>query len=411
MHDDLIEMAHGESLPDVQLFLRPGVVELSWGHPDLALLPVSDLSQAAEVALQRHGPLALSYGAEQGPGCLIEQLCARLGRLEGVAPPPQHMMITGGVSQALDMLCTLLTQPGDVVLVESPVYHLALRILRDHGLELVPVPSDDGGLRVDALQEVLTTLQHQGRPARLLYTVPTFNNPTGVTLGVERRRALVALVQRARTAGSPGLILLEDDVYHELWYDSPPPPPLYSLAPPGPVVRLGSFSKVLAPGLRLGWMLAEPEIIRRCTGSGLLDSGGGVNHFTAHVVAAFIELGLLDRQVETLRASYRQRRDVLLNSLASHLPEGCRCMHPAGGFFVWLRLPPGVDSAALLPVAESLGVSYVPGARFYAHGDGGPYCRLAFTLVSLEELDQGARRLGSALRDYQVRHGHAARPA
>lgn len=399
-----------ETLADVQLFLRPGIIEFVWGHPDLALLPVDGLLQAARMALERDGPLALSYGAEQGPLCLIEQVCARLGRLEGTVPPPEQMMITGGTSQALDMLCTVLTQPGDVVLVESPVYHLALRIFRDHGLELVPVPSDDGGLRVDALEETLASLQRQGRRVCWLYAVPTFNNPTGLTLKAERRRALVALAQRTRTADSPGLIVLEDDAYYELWYDSPPPPPLYSLAPVGPVVRLGSFSKVLAPGLRLGWMLAAPEIVRRCAGSGMLDSGGGVNHFTAHVVAAFVELGLLDKQVETLRASYRQRRDVLLNGLASHLPERCEWVCPGGGFFVWLRLPPGVDSDALLPIAEacpesvegSAGVSYMPGARFYADGGGERYCRLAFTLVSLEELDEGARRLGSALRDYQT---------
>ena len=384
-------------LPDIQLFLRPGIVEFTWGHPDLALLPVDGLSRAAQAALERDGPLALSYGAEQGPGCLIEQVCARLGRLEGAAPPPEQVMITGGTSQALDMLCTVLTRPGDVVLVESPVYHLALRIFRDHRLELAPIPADDEGLRMDALEEALASLQRQGRRARWLYTVPTFNNPTGLTLKAERRRALAALAQRE------GLILLEDDAYYELWYDSPPPPPLYSLAPVGPVVRLGSFSKVLAPGLRLGWMSAAPEIIRRCTGSGLLDSGGGVNHFTAHVAAAFIGLGLLDEQVDVLRASYRQRRDALLDALASHLPEGCDWVCPRGGFFVWVRLPPGVDSAALLPTAESIGVSYVPGVCFYAGGGGERYCRLAFTLVSLEDLDEGARRLGAALRDYEGR--------
>ena len=383
------------SLSDIQLFLRPGIIELVWGHPDPGLLPVDGLSRAARVALEQYGPLALSYGAEQGPGRLIEQLCARLGRLEGATPPPEQMMITGGTSQALDMLCTMLTQPGNVALVESPVYHLALRILRDHGLKLIPIPSDDQGLQVDVLEETLATLQRQERRARLLYTVPTFNNPTGLSLTVERRRTLVALAERF------GLIVLEDDAYHELWYDSPPPPPLYNLSPVGPVVRLGSFSKVLAPGLRLGWMLAPPEIVRRCTGSGMLDSGGGVNHFTACVVAAFVELGLLDEQTETVRAIYRKRRDALLGALANHLPEECGWTCPGGGFFVWLRLPPGVDSTALLPIAESAGVSYVPGARFHADEGGEQCCRLAFTLLPPKELDEGVRRLGVALRDYQ----------
>ena len=382
------------SLPDVQLSLRADIIDCSWGHPALELLPVSGLARATQVALERDGLTALCYGAEQGPGHLLERLCARLGRLEGAVLPSEQMMITGGVSQALDLLCTLLTQPGDVVLVESPTYHLALRVLKDHGVELVPVPADDEGLQVDVLEDVLAGLRRQGRNVRLVYFVPTFSNPRGITMGIERREALVDLAQRE------DLILLEDDVYHELWYDSPPPASLYSLAPAGPVVRLGSFSKVLAPGLRLGWMLAKPEIVRRCTGSGMLDSGGGVNHFTAHVVVAFVELGLLDEQVETLRASYRQRRDVLLDALASHLPEGCRWSCPGGGFFVWLGFPSGVDSAALLPVAESVGVSYVPGARFYTGGDGAQYCRLAFTLFSPEELAEGARLLASALREY-----------
>ena len=395
-------------MPDLQLYERPGIVELKWGHPAFALLPVDEVRQAAQVAMERDGALALAYGAEQGPRRLIEQVCARLDRLEGAAPTPEQVMVTGGVSQALDLLCTLLTRPGDVVLVESPTYYLALRVLHDHGVELVPVPADEEGacpesaegacpesaegLRVEALEEALAALRREGRRARLLYLVPTFNNPTGRTLGIERRRALVALAERE------GLTVLEDDVYRELWYDAPPAPPLYSLAPAGPVVRLGSFSKVLAPGLRLGWMLARPEIVRRCTGSGLLDSGGGVNHFTAHVVAALMELGLLERQVERLRAAYRERRDALLAGLAKYLPEGCRWVVPGGGFFVWLRLPAGVDSEALLPLAEAAGVSYVPGARFYTGGGGEEYCRLAFTLVSLEELEEGARRLGEAVR-------------
>ncbi len=387
----------GMSLSDVQLELRPGIIEFGWGHPDLDLLPVNAMARAAQAALERDGPLALSYGAEQGPISLIEQLCARLGSLERTTPPVDQMMITGSTSQALDMLCTLLTQPGDVVLVESPVYHLALRIFRDHGLELVPVPADDGGLRVDALEEALASLRRQGRQARWLYVVPTFNNPTGRTCDLKRRRALVSLAQRE------DLLVLEDDAYYDLWYDVPPPPPLYNLAPVGTVIRLGSFSKVLAPGLRLGWMLAAPEVVQRCTGCGMLDSGGGVNHFTAHVVAAFVRLGLLEEQLDRLRTSYRQRRDVLLDALARHLPEGCDWVRPGGGFFAWVRMPPGVDSGALLPAAESAGMAYLPGARFHTGEGGERYCRLAFTLLPLNDLDEGVRRLGVALRAHQGR--------
>ncbi len=286
-------------LPDTQLVLRPGIVGLNSGSPDPALLPVEEIARAAELALRRDGPRALAYGAERGPGRLIEPLAAWLAQREKRPPAPEHLFVTGGVSQALDLLCTLFTRPGDAVLVESPTYHLALRIFRDHGLDLVPVQGDKHGLRLDALAVALETLRDQGRPPRFLYTVPTFSNPTGASLATDRRAALVALAEEL------GLLILEDDVYRELWYDAPAPAALQSPAAPGTVIRLGSFSKLLAPGLRLGWLIAAPEMIQRCMGCGMLDSGGGVNHFTAHVVAAYLDQGWLDSHIDLLRATYR----------------------------------------------------------------------------------------------------------
>lgn len=364
------------TLPDVQLLLRPGIVEFGWGHPAPTLLPAAELARAAALTLERDGPLALAYGAEQGPGRLIAQLCARLGRLEGRTPSPEQLLITGGVSQALDLLCTLFTRPGDIVLVEAPTYHLALRIFQDHGLELLPIASDAEGLCLNALTATLARLHVEGRAARLLYTVPTFNNPTGATLSAERRAMLAALAQAS------DLLVLEDDVYRELWYDAPPPPSIFNLARPGPVIRLGSFAKLLAPGLRLGWLLAAPEIVQRCVRGGLLDSGGGVNHFTAHVVASLLELELFDPHVAHLRAAYRARRDTLLAALTRFLPPDCTWTAPDGGFFVWVGLPAGTGSAALLLRAEAAGVAYLPGARFYAGGSGDEdRLRLSFALL------------------------------
>ncbi|MGQ9768576.1 MAG: aminotransferase class I/II-fold pyridoxal phosphate-dependent enzyme [Anaerolineae bacterium] len=163
-------------------------------------------------------------------------------------------------------------------------------------------------------------------------------------------------------------------------------------------VRLGSFSKILAPGLRLGWLVAPPDLVMRCVRSGLLDSGGGVSHFAAHVAAAYLALGLLDEHIERLRATYRDRRDALLAALARHLPAGCRWQRPGGGFFAWVELPEGCDAAALLPAAEAAGVSYVPGARFFAGDGGARYVRLAFSLLAAGELEEGAQRFGAVLR-------------
>jgi DNA-binding transcriptional MocR family regulator len=378
-------------LPDIQLVLRPGIVEMQWGNPDPALLPVDDIARATDLALRRDGPRALAYGAEQGPRRLLEPLAAWLAGQEGRAISPADIFVTGGVSQGLDLLCTLLTRPGDAILVQSPVYHLALRIFADHGLELVPVASDDLGLRVDDLAAVLEALPREGRTARFLYLVPTFCNPTGISLAAERRAAL------ARLAEAHGLTILEDDVYRELWYDSSPPAPLQSSAEAGTVIRLGSFSKILAPGLRLGWLIAAPKTVARCVNSGLLDSGGGVNHFTAHAAAAYLDLGLMNGHIERLRTTYRERRDALLEATARFLPTDCRWTVPGGGFFLWLQLPEGCDSSALLPFAEQAGVSYVPGTRFCTGGGGERHLRLSFSLLSAAELAEGARRLGEAI--------------
>ncbi|MCX7708062.1 MAG: PLP-dependent aminotransferase family protein [Anaerolineae bacterium] len=377
-------------LPDTQLFLRPGISELSWGHPDPALLPVADLARAADLALRQAGPVALAYGAEQGPGRLLEPLAEWLSRRENNPIKPEQLFITGGVSQGLDLLCTLLTRPGDTVLVQEPVYHLALRIFADHGLRLIGVASDEDGLCTEAVAVALDRLAAEGRRASFLYTVPTWCNPTGLSLSEARRRALAALAEQH------GLLILEDDVYRELWYDAPSPAALQSLAP-AMVIRLGSFSKILAPGLRVGWLVAPPELVTRCMRSGLLDSGGGVSHFAAHVVAAYLELGLLDRHIAQLRTAYRSRRDALMAALAQYLPDHCRWQRPGGGFFAWVQLPAGFDSAALLPDAEAAGVSYVPGSRFFVTGDGVQSLRLAFSLLPVEALEEGIRRLGCLL--------------
>ncbi|MCX7789383.1 MAG: PLP-dependent aminotransferase family protein [Chloroflexaceae bacterium] len=380
------------ALPEIQLHLRPGIIELGWGHLDPDLLPADLVAAAAGRALSEHGADALAYGAEQGPGRLITRVQARLERLEGVAPPADQVMITGGISQALAMLCTLLSRSGDVVLVEAPTYHLALRIFQDHGLRLVSVPGDARGLHVEAAGALLQMLRAHNERVAFLYLTPTFSNPTGAILAPERRQALVELAARE------GLTVIEDDAYAELWYEAPPPPPLYHLAPGGPIIRLGTFSKSLAPGLRLGWMLADPDLVRRCCRSGMLDSGGGVNHFTATIIATLLEQGRLDSHVARLREALRARRNALLAALALHLPTGCTWHPVLGGYFVWVRLPPALDTLAMLPLAETGGVAYLPGRRFYADSGGQNYLRLAFSLLAPAELEEGARRLGAVVR-------------
>ncbi len=377
---------------DVQLEIAPGMIDFRWGHPAAELLPAEEFARAADAALVRNGVAALSYGRNDGPMSLIEPLTDWLARHDDPIPEGHRIFITAGISQGLDLICTLFSSPGEVILVESPVYHLALKVFRDHGLMLVPVDADAEGMRPTALAEALDRLRSADRRARFIYTVPTFNNPSASLMPAARRREIVSL---ARSAGT---LILEDDVYRHLWFYAPPPPPLQRYGPPGAVVRLGSFSKLLAPGLRLGWLLAPPEMVERCNDSGLLDSGGGVSHLVAHMAGEFIRMRLFDPLVARLAASYRARCEALLEGLAEQMPEGVRWTRPGGGFFTWVTLPQGVESAAMQPGAAAEGVAYIPGGPFCCGGGGQQNLRLAFSMLSPDELREGARRLGRAIR-------------
>lgn len=341
---------------------------------------------------EHYGTDALSYGSAAGPGPLIARLCDRL-REGGTQLTPDSVVISAGNSQALDLIATLLTKPGEVVLVEAPTYHLGIRILRDHPVDLVSVPTDAGGLQVDALEEIVAGLRRSNRTVRLLYTVPTFNNPTGTSLAADRRQALVRFAETAE------LLIIEDDAYRELSYDGPAPPSLWSLARPGTVVRLGSFAKSLAPGLRTGFITADPALVSRIRDSGVLDSGGGISHFSSLVVAEFMATGDYARNVERLRDAYRTRRNALIAALTEYLGDRAMWQLPAGGYFVWLTLAPGHEAATYLPAAEAEGMSYITGTPFYlTKGQGRDCLRLAFSRYPADLLTEAVRRLGRALR-------------
>lgn len=377
-------------LPHTQNVLREGIIELGYGEPDPRLLPVDLVSAAAACALGDLGPGAIAYGRRPGPIALRERIAARSSAREGCPVTPAQVFVTAGNSYALDLVLGVLTRPGDVVLVETPTFGLALRTMRDRGVEVVPLPCDADGLDVEAAEHTLTRLRAAGRSVPLLYTIPTFHNPSGACLSAERRRRLV------RLAAARGVVVVEDDVYRELVYEGEAPPALWTLDPEAPIVRLGSFSKSLTPGLRVGWINAPADLLRRIDAAGVLDSGGNPAQFAACVVAGVLAGSGYDEHVRQLQTSYRARRDALAAALGEHLPAGCSWRVPAGGFFVWLRLPEGVRASELLPVAEAHGVAFAPGVRFCADGDDGSV-RLAFSLLDEPALREGARRLGAAL--------------
>lgn len=368
------------------------IIDFGVGQPDPALLPAADLQRAASRVFERYGPDALGYGAPAGPPPTIAFIRARLAQTDARVPASDEIVTTAGNSHGLELVMTMLARPGDAVLVESPTYHLALRIIRDHPVEVVGVASDDDGVRVDGVEAAVADLRRRGVAVRLLYTVPTFNNPSGRSLSSARRRALVDL------AASEGLTIVEDDTYRELVYDGAVPPSLWSLGEPGTVIRLGSFSKSLAPGLRAGYLTADAATAARFVDSGLIDSGGGISHLGSLVVAEYAADGSYAANVEALRATFRERRDALAGALSDGLGGRADFDQPAGGYFIWLRLDDGVDPGELRRRADATGVDFVPGSVFHADGAPSTAIRLAFSRYPADRLVEGAGRLVRAMR-------------
>ena len=370
-----------------QLNIPEGMIDLGVGQPAPGLLPLELMRTATAHRIAQEDPLPwLAYGVEQGNGFFRDALARFLTRGYGLPVAASDLFVTNGASQGLAMICSLFTRPGDKVIVEDPTYFLALRIFADHGLEVVGVPMDDNGMLVDALEEKLA----EHRPA-LVYTIPTFHNPSSVTLSEARRERLVELSVRH------DFVIVADEVYQLLSYRSAPPPPLAAWAGADTVLSLGSFSKILAPGLRLGWIQAGARRIDRLVHNGLLDSGGGLSPFTSSMVQSAIELGLQDQHLGDLRRAYLERATALCAALREHLPSTVGFDTPDGGFFLWLRLPEEIDARDLLPIARKHDVAFQPGSTFSCTRGARSHARLCFAYYSCEELTEGAIRLARAL--------------
>jgi 2-aminoadipate transaminase len=387
-----------DSLPPLLISIPEGMIDLGWGHPSSRLHPLPAIQQAAAHLFTHTGVAALQYGAEQGFGPLLESLAAFLSQQEayGMHVEPETLFLTCGASQALDLACTLLTRAGDTVFVEEPTYYLVQRIFADHHLDVVGVPTDADGLRLDALEAMLRD-PALTRPT-LLYTIPTFQNPSGSVLSRTRRQALVELAQRYT------FTVVADEVYHLLYYQAAPPPPLVAFdhSPQGCVMSLGSFSKILAPGLRVGWLQAHPALIQRFVQAGMIASGGGLNQFAAALIHAALGLDLLAQNLAILKATYGERVQALAAALQTHLEHEMDVPIPAGGYFFWLTCPDDVDTEALLPLAQQAGVSYRPGQAFSASRLFPHALRLSFALYEADELTQGVKRLARAVAMYRA---------
>ncbi len=380
-----------------QAIMRPGVIELRWGDPDPRLIPVDAIREAMLWVTANVGEAALNYGINEGPGAARAAFAEHIAALEGRPVDLTQIAVTNGCSPSIQLLFTHLVEPGDVVFMEDPGFSLGIRMARDTRLDLVAVPLDADGLDVEALAQAVKDVRASGRRPRMVYTVATFHNPVGVCMSEARRRRLVEL------AVEEDLIVVEDDAYRELWYDAPPPPSLWRIAADVDgadehVIRLGSFSKTLSPGLRCGWLTSGPERVLEFTERAVFDSGGCMSQFTSLVAARLVLEGAYAANVEFLRGHYAARRDALVEGLTEHLPAGCGFARPAGGLFLLVRLPEGLASGDLVASGEANGVGFMEGTRFAVdRTDRG--IRLGFSMYPPDELREGAARLGRTIRE------------
>lgn len=381
-----------DPLASVQAAGPPGNISFIYGLPDPMTFPAEDLRHAADRVLREQPELALQYGPEQGYGPLIDYLRSKLAREEDLAVNRPHIMLTGGSAQALDHLCTLFTRPGGIVLVEAPTYHETLQLFRDHDLHPMQIAIDQDGMQPERLADRLEALARQGRRARLLYTIPNFQNPSGITLSADRREAILDL------AAHYDLLVVEDDVYRDLAYEGEVPPSLYALDGSQRVLRIGSFSKILAPALRLGWLMGPPGLISRLIGSGLRCMGGGANPLVANILATYCQQGLLEPHIASLRQLYRERRDAMLAALTAWMPGGVNWTQPGGGFFIWLSLPAPLQASRVTAEAAKAKLLIPGGDPFFAEAVTGQFLRLAFSYVSPVKIEEGIQVLGQVLR-------------
>jgi 2-aminoadipate transaminase len=369
---------------------REGVVSFVGGSPDAATLPLDGIAAATARAMRTHGEWPLQYGPAFGYEGLLDLLADKLGRAQGIACARENLLLTAGGSQALGLLCDLFLDRGDTILSEAPTWLGAVRIFKNAGVEVESVPLDEEGPRADLLEQKLADLRRRGVHPKLFYTIPNFQNPTGATTTLERRRRIVAL------AAEYNIAVLEDDAYFDLRFSGEKLPTLYALDGGRQVLYFGTFSKILAAGMRLGWIVADPRLIGRL---GVLKADGGTSPFAAHVAHEYCKDGVLEARIEELIAAYRHRRDVMVGELTERMPEGVTWTTPEGGFFVWLTLPEGGDAVRLLPRARERGVDYLPGTAFFFDGNGNRHIRLSYSHAGDEEMARGVRLLAECIQE------------
>jgi 2-aminoadipate transaminase len=378
----------------LKLTEQPDVISFAGGLPAPDVFPYEEFREACNVVLKTHGPVALQYGTTEGY-LPLRQMIARHTQSLGIEVTEENIMITSGSQQALDLLGKIFINEGDQVLVESPTYLGAMQAWNIYGAEYVTVPSDENGLVTDELEAALRA------GVKFIYVLPNFQNPTGVTIPLERRLRLVELADRY------GVPIIEDDPYGQLRFEGSHIPSIVVLDEKlhpqnngcytGNVIYLSTFSKTLAPGIRLAWVIAPPEVIRKLV---VAKQGTDLNTAVFNQIVAYevAHGGFLNKHIEHICSVYHERRDVMLDALEEHMPAGVKWTHPNGGLFLWATLPDGMNTVELFKEAVEQKVAYVPGASFHPCGGGENTMRLNFSYASPEMINEGISRLARVIR-------------
>lgn len=397
--DAYAERTHGLTVSAVRALFavanRPEVVSLAGGMPNIADLPREALGRAVDRLIAERGTQAMQYGSGQGEPFMREKIVEVMAE-EHIRAHADDVVVTCGSQQALDLVTRVFCDPGDVVLAEAPSYVGALGTFHAYQCQVVHVAMDDAGLDPVALRGALVSLKAAGKRVKFLYTIPNFQNPTGVTQTVERRRAILEI------AREHDLLIIEDNPYGLLTLGPAPLPALRSMDADN-VIYLGSFSKIFAPGFRVGWVLAPHAVREKLV---LTQEAATLCPpvFSQFAIATYLDEFDWRTQITVFRDMYRARRDAMLAGLEEHMLEGTTWTQPDGGFFVWVTLPEGLDSQAMLPRAVTARVAYTPGTAFYADGMGSRNMRLSFCFPTPERILEGTRRLGEVLVQEQEMH-------
>jgi 2-aminoadipate transaminase len=376
---------------------RPDVISLAGGLPDTSTFPPQSFAAQMTRIAQESAAEALQYGPTEGfeetKDCILQVMGA-----EGMLPDPDDIIVTTGGQQAIDLVCKTLVDPGDVVICEAPTYPGAVPVFCSYQAEVIQIECDEAGMRIDELEALLERLAAEGRKPKFVYSVPSFQNPAGVTLSLERRRRLVELARLHE------ILVVEDSPYGLLRYSGEPLPPLYQLDGGDYVIYIGTFSKILSPGIRLGWAVAPPPVMAKIV-LGKQASDLCTSTLTQYFVREYFAEGRWQHYIDELIDLYRGRRDTMIAALREHFPAQATWTEPEGGLFLWATLPDYIDTSDLLAKALRADVAFVPGQAAYVDGRGGSSMRLNFSGVDDAEIREGIRRIGKVIAEQVELYG------